>query len=207
MAFSNKTCNVSFDTYIKSLKTQKMLGEGSYGRVYQHPTIDDVVVKVFCPRVDSAYFSYLNWCLEHQDNKYVPKIYGVEIFNQRRGDNLSPEIGIVFLEKLNRITSQNYISFAKKVFEENRLRVMGYWGRHGSFNTQMGGRISYWDDALMNLSAHQWGKISKSKDIHLSQVAKFMAKNTDNITGFSNDCHTSNLMLRNGQIVFTDVIC
>jgi hypothetical protein len=70
---------------------------GFYSQVFQHPTLDNIVVKVFTNN-DQPYWRYVKWCVKHQHNPFVPQILDVVKVKCPR-----QSYGIVFLEKLKPI--------------------------------------------------------------------------------------------------------
>ena len=86
----------SFEDYIDRLEELgiECIGEGAYACVFQHPTLKNIVVKVFKTK-DVEFAKYLKFCRTHQHNPYVPKIYGHH--------RSSTEYEIVFLERLKRV--------------------------------------------------------------------------------------------------------
>lgn len=50
-----------------------LLGTGNYGTVYEHPGYN-YIIKVFMR--DTAYLTWVNYCMQHQDNPYLPKFRG-----------------------------------------------------------------------------------------------------------------------------------
>jgi hypothetical protein len=61
--------------YLARLKNRgiKTLGSGLHAEVFQHPTMSDVVVKMF-DATDRAYMYWLRTIVRNQNNKYMPKI-------------------------------------------------------------------------------------------------------------------------------------
>jgi hypothetical protein len=61
--------------YLARLKNLgiETLGRGLHAEVFQHPTMPDVVVKMF-DATDRAYMHWLRTIVRIQNNKYVPKI-------------------------------------------------------------------------------------------------------------------------------------
>lgn len=73
----------------------KSLGEGSFGKVYQHPTYNNVAVKIV--RKDPANAKWLSFCVANKGNPYLPKLYGVQSLDLEG----SKHAYAVFMEKLN----------------------------------------------------------------------------------------------------------
>ncbi len=98
---------MSIEDYASFLKKQKvkLLGFGMFASVYQHPTIPDMVAKLYDD--DEAYDRYVEWCLSNQQNPFVPKIYSVHDY---------PEFKIVFMEKLKECDQSKFELWMKSEF-------------------------------------------------------------------------------------------
>lgn len=128
---------------IERLHKIKFMQSGAYARVYQHPVYHNVVVKIF--REDDAYASYLNWCVKHQDNPFVPQIADVK--------RIRTEFTIVFLEKL-----KNSSSVARQVLCK---QIMTRCPIYGGIDMLTCGDWKYIS--------------RKVSDVALTQIAKFLA--------------------------------
>lgn len=81
-----------FNAYMLSHQF-KRIGAGSNGSVYEHPNYP-WVIKVF-RSYDKPYIYWLDWCMKHQYNPWVPKVRGKLVkFNDKiygvRLENLDP---------------------------------------------------------------------------------------------------------------------
>jgi len=89
----------------------KMLGEGAYSGVFEHPVVEDRVIKVTLSTKD-GYHRYVEWVLmmikilPSKYRKHLPKIYHTEVIKNCR---------ITILEKLSRGTA---VSGSYKLREE-----------------------------------------------------------------------------------------
>lgn len=91
-----------YEEFLES-KGVKYLGSGCYGCVYRHPTLPNVVAKMYDD--DDAYDHYVNWCMKNQKNPYVPKIYSI---------HKCEKFTIVFLERLKEISLRTYMDLETK---------------------------------------------------------------------------------------------
>lgn len=92
-----------YEEFLES-KGVENLGSGCYGCVYQHPTLPNVVAKIY--DYDDAYDHYINWCTKNQKNPYVPKIYSI---------HKCEKFTIVFLERLKEISLRTYMDWETKI--------------------------------------------------------------------------------------------
>ena len=95
----------TYKEYTKRLEKQlklQVLGQGAFGKVFQHPTMPKVAVKIV--KRDPANQKWLTFCKDHQSNPYVPKLYGV---NTLVLDD-SKSAYAVFMEKLKPITDSDH---------------------------------------------------------------------------------------------------
>ena len=106
-----KEPNMPFDDFIKASASRNIrndivellgkygfekVGEGLYGQVFINPN-HDYALKVF--RGDSGYVKWIDFCRNHQDNPYIPKIKGKII-------KITPNIFAIRMEKLEKA---NYV--------------------------------------------------------------------------------------------------
>lgn len=174
---SKRITRERIEDYHKRIKRKfKLLGDGAFARVYQHPRAD-VVVKVFDASEDSGYTTYLKWASRNQKNPYVPRIYGIEKFKNKKANE---EITVVFLEKLKPATF-NDLRDAVEASLPNGTTIDPYLD----------------DDELLLIAA-------KTNDKHLKAFIRFM--NTALSGSVEVDLHSDNFMFRPGtkQLVFTD---
>jgi hypothetical protein len=77
------------------------VGHGTYAGVFDHPSFRGrYVLKVFC---DKHYEVFLNYCIQHQGNDHLPKIYGKVLPLGQNGR-------MVRIEKLRPLTAAEYRS-------------------------------------------------------------------------------------------------
>lgn len=162
----------------------KELGAGAYATVYQHPKYKTVAVKV--SEEGNHILKYIEWALQHQDNPYVPKVYGVRRF-VNRGNN---EYFVLFLEKL-----KDY-SRLRNTTKASILR------RHvGDFMDQQD-KIEdfFWEIPTKHIITRLRKMKSPSPQVaYLLQALEFFHRRR------AYDLHDGNVMLRGKyQIVFTD---
>jgi hypothetical protein len=190
-----------FKEYISRLRIEhgiKGLGEGAYGKVFQHPEFNNVVAKVF--HNDPAYESYLRWVIKNQNNKYVPQVIEVHYFKtpettqqvkDHRGrlvkrTSMEERIGVVFMKKLERMGNREVSKIAK------------------TFAALIGGGIVEYDKGFEDFLAKDWGKLAaatQTSDPDFSALAKWLERN------HASDIHNGNVMKdENGNIIFTDPV-
>jgi hypothetical protein len=189
-----------FKEYIQRLRRDhgiKGLGEGAYGKVFQHPEFKNVVAKVF--HNDPGYESYLRWVIKNQNNKYVPQVIEVHYFeipeSTRQVKNhqgrlvrrISGEerIGVVFMKKLKPMSNREVTEIARTYAVLIGVRVES--------NT---GFEDFTFDDWKDLAA-----ATKTNDPDFSALAKWLARNQ------ASDIHNGNVMKdENGNIIFTDPV-
>jgi hypothetical protein len=174
--------------YLNRLRSSlgiKELGKGRYANVFQHPTMDDVAVKVY--HKDNSYTSYLNWCQKNQGNKYVPKILAREV-----SDSDSGKLNIVFFEKLKPSSPYDikiFVQYCLGLVDETKLTNP---------------KKDYKD--LTFFRRVVWGMLSRqTEDKDLAIFAKYFLT-VFNSVSFTPDLHNANVMLRGSQLVFVDPV-
>lgn len=154
----------------------KRLGSGLFSTVYQHPTLQNMVVKMIV-RNDPMYIEYAQKC-SRLDNPWLPKIYGIEYAKVlKRGKEIT--VAFVFLERLKRASRVEQQQAAEKI-TGNDYDWCGLYPHWDSFN---------------------WRLISAN---HKDENVKTVARLFDAID--VNDIHEENVMMREDQLVFTDPV-
>lgn len=165
----------------------EQIGKGSWGTVFQHPTMPDVVVKVFTDK-DRAFASYVEWARKNQHNKYVVRMIGAQ-----EGLKLEKKGGysILFIEKLKPLTRPIEKKFMNRLPE----RLIGLLMRlTTSPRDEL--RIRY-------LSKAHWRIIlTESQDRDLVSFSSFLLAGMN--SGFNKDLSPSNTLQRGNQVVFSD---
>jgi hypothetical protein len=188
----------SFKNYIDRLESLgvKRLGQGINSYVFQHPTLSRVAVKVFLDD-DIAYREYLEFCIKHPNNKFVPKILDTEDFarvrrssyvthdidatwDDPRGDD--PAYSIAFIERLSPVTPGAFEKF---------LQYLG---------SVSGKELR----SVSNLGLEGWQTIANSDADHdLVQFAKFLVSQLKR--GRKLDMgNRKNFMARGHEVLFVD---
>jgi len=96
---------------LKSLRI-KQLGTGYFSRVYQHPTLADVVVKMVVRR-DPKYIEFAEKC-RRTANPWLPKVFAIhhcEMLHRGRPTKVS----FVFLERLKESASKDFETALEKI--------------------------------------------------------------------------------------------
>lgn len=155
----------------------KMLGEGAFGKVYQHPTYNNVAVKIV--RKDPANAKWLRFCVAHKGNPYLPKLYGVQALDI----DDSKKAYVVFMEKLK------------------PCPVGAYWALYTHVIPGANPGNSHYALKLNINNPYVWAMFAKvAAEPNLKALALLFAK----CRLGSLDLSQSNLMLRGEQIVFVD---
>jgi hypothetical protein len=158
----------------------KELGSGMFSKVFQHPKLGDVVVKVVSNK-DRNFIRYLTWAIEHQDNPFVPKLLDIHSHGARRKDKFT----IVFMEKLKRPSHANLSAKLDKLF-----------GVDNVLDSLESARIA------TNQVVLRKALRNKELDPNLREVLKYLLDEH----GEDLDMHDGNFMLRGGQVVFIDPV-
>ena len=120
----------------------KILGEGSYSGVFEHPVVKDKVIKVTLSTKD-GYHRYIEWVLmmvkilSPKYRKHLPKIYHTETIKNCR---------ITVLERLSMNTPGDSSVIVEEFLEYNALvEILNKAGRQLNLNNdfQTGGNILY----------------------------------------------------------------
>lgn len=173
----------------------KRLGRGSNAEVFQHPKYKDIVVKVYQKTDRDKGEYWLKWCMKHQSNPYVPRLYKIgklknlEIDEEDEGYVLSHHIA--FMEKLQKATKSEIDKMFKTGGALGSVVRFHKWG---------------WDFADEFMEEPDWSPIT---DPHLLEVLKVIySKSIGEDDWESVDMIVSNFMKRpNGRVVFTDPLC
>ena len=97
----------TYKEYVSRLHKLKLptLGEGAFGKVFQHPEFSNVAVKVV--RSDDAYLRLAKFAMENPGNRWLPKVAS---FRHVDFDD-STDGYVVFTEKLEPIGFSEFNSF------------------------------------------------------------------------------------------------
>lgn len=173
--------NETLPAYVARLAKQhslKTLGAGMFAKVFQHPTLEDVVVKVVSNH-DRNYLQYLRWALVRQHNPYVPQLY--DFYTCGRGKK---KFSIVFMEKLKAAPYCRLLPKLDRLFNER-------------------GAIDLLDPDRPGVVRQLLRRtIKRTEDDNLREVCKYVLEKH----GRNTDMHHGNFMLRGPQVVFTDPV-
>lgn len=203
------------EDYTKRLKKQgaRIIGEGLYATVYQHPTHPNVVVKVFEPKYGKNYLGYVRACqTSFKNNPWVPKFYGkVETRTVRDREGNDRKVCFVFMEKLAPSTKEacellvRVLNGTDKKHENPKLKsvesIFQGWAKWYRWKPRFSTGSSVLVDRL-------WWKIvsetvASSFDDTLRKlvpIAEFFSQDTNL------DIDIENIMMRGAQWVFTDPV-
>lgn len=158
---------------------------GFYSQVFQHPTLDNVVVKVFTNN-DQPYWRYVKWCVKHQHNPFVPQILDVVKVKCPR-----QSYGIVFLEKLKPIRKASQLVKLLALSLNASHREVEQLNKH--FESQSMLRLYSLIDRVVRKGKSNSDFAQVWLQIERQGSSKF-------------DLHHGNAMLRGRQLVITDPV-
>lgn len=170
--------------YLRTVKQiARLLGEGLYADVFQHPVYNNVVVKIF-DGYDLKYLRYLNeFVIPNQNNKYVPKVVtGTDGRIVYRFRLKHKSINIVFIKKYDSIQKHRgefprYMDQLVKLADGpvwNRKLTM--WNKNGILfpiiNSFAGSaKLAKEDPDMYNLARYLVTKFKQySFDIHIYNI-------------------------------------
>lgn len=116
MKITTHKTNQDLDDYLDYLGTRRIkeLGNGYFSTVFQHPTREDVAVKVVAG--DTQYLRFLRFASKYPKNPYLPKIYSVT-----KHVSSGSSYYIVMMEKLRKLPYQKYRKWRVKLKTGNTL--------------------------------------------------------------------------------------
>jgi len=153
------------------------IGDGGFGRVFQHPEFSNVAVKVV--RSDTQYLRFARFARRHPANPYLPKI--ADIVSVHFDD--SKDGFIVFTERLRPAPAKLWLQF-----QEFLPKSTWPW--------------SLAPNSVKRLSSAGWQWLAaEAQDTNVREFATFAFKNMARL-----DLSQSNLMARGSQLVFTDPV-
>lgn len=175
----------TLDEYVQRLEKQGIssLGKGGFAKVFQHPTMPNVAVKLLVER-DPGYERYLQFCeTKGKGNPYCPKILQVVKADKIFDDPWDPNMVVVFMEKLAPISQHEFNTFHQYVSYLADIPITH-------------------DNNLCD--PETWHLLSKQKDdVPLAKLAKALyVMYTSDQEDF--DLHKANIMKRGQQLVITD---
>lgn len=156
----------------------KKLGSGAYAHVFQHPAFRNVVAKVFTNK-DATHRKYLTWCMQNQNNKYVPQIISMVPVKSETDDKYN----IVFMQKMSKVSSNRFGNWLGDYFGEDA-------------------EDAYEDEDWEEIYRLMNNGIRFSKDADLKSIWAHIKSYGANRF----DLHADNVMLRGQQIVFSDPV-
>jgi hypothetical protein len=192
MAITNRPETAeTYKDYIEILKRKyklRVLGDGAFGTVFQHPTLKNVAVKVYRQVKWMSATKWLEWCKKHPENPYVPKIYKVDSLQIEQEGYQRYLHNVVFMEKLSRVSS----TFVDEVLQKTGAST------HVLYKTVDEGRLVYefYSDSRKN--------VRTLKDKKLAEVLLAIDQFGDQSDG--TDLRYSNFLRRDQQLVFVDPV-
>jgi hypothetical protein len=192
-----------FERLTKSLNISK-LGSGTYATVFSHPLYHNVAVKYV--ENDPKYMKFIRFCLDHQDNPWLPKIIHIqkvkmddEIYDTRKKWDriLERKAYIIFFQKLRKATFLEIASALDDMLSDIP---------DSKFEVDRGfERERFYYRYFSRLEPEDWKMIAKlSKQPAVKQVAQLM------VSLGAVDFHNENVMMRDeggrSQLVFTDPV-
>ena len=170
----------TFPAYVARLSAYglRSVGHGMFSKVFQHPTLQNVVIKVVSNR-DYNYLRFLKWAAKQPHNPYVPTIYATITCGPAR-----KRFTIVFMEKLKSLGYGRANRLLDELFREKGVIDL--------LDPESPGQVR----KLLRRT------IRSSNDENLQEVCKYVLKHH----GGNTDMHYGNFMLRGRQLVFTDPV-
>lgn len=179
----------------------KSLGGGLFAKVYGHDTGD--VYKFWVK--DDAYEKYIDYCLKHQDNPFLPK-FKSKIKNLttffKRPSSFPDKIRYIKMEALKPVehTSNQMVPGTDTTYRALINMLLEIIDFNGTFDTvkQMIERMMRKHKVVADSYILLNKKIGFVEDLFdvLSDLTKHVGK--------INDLHEGNIMLRGDQLVLTD---
>lgn len=167
---------------------QKRLGVGAFAEVYQHPKYRTVAVKV--SEENKRILRYIEYALKHQDNPYIPRIYGIRRFTSKRDRLGTDKYFVLFLEKL-----KNY-------------EGLGLRAKRNLLQQHVGEYVNDYDVEIEDFffENRSWEIIRSVRKMPQTKQTKYLL---DLLNFFrvshASDVHDGNIMIRGkDQLVFTD---
>lgn len=169
-------------------------GHGQSAIAFKHPTMPNVVVKVFTDK-DLGYSYYLKWVTKNQNNPYAPKLHESPEYSKKRNLEFAPNLGedhaysIVFLEKLERSDPADRADFFQKITPW--LIAAGYDRGERGF------------DSFPRIGIQGWRILTKAPDSDIAALAKCFVRGKSQRL-YLDLGNSFNIMQRGRQLVFTD---
>jgi hypothetical protein len=189
----------SLEDYLKRLVTKekiKKLGGGAFSQVFQHPQFHNVVTKVYSGK-DKLFAKYVQWCLQHQNNPYVPEIIEqVEYQNPDPGAKIKT-YHIVFMQKMTPIKTE-------KVYTAAFVKALGLDASDDDEEEiidQLADGIDTADMYVITSAVKQAFKLGKGDKYFVEMWKHILSYGVNNL-----DLHKGNVMLRGKQLVFSDPV-
>ena len=169
----------------------RALGSGSFGTVWDNPNLP-YVLKVFTDQ-DRAYIDWINTARQHSDNPHMPH------FVSPRAMRIVPGVMAVRMEKLTRINQEAYNLIRPiNALVENSIRTKllpSEIVKHLIDNRDPGAAEPAPD--TFYAYAQKYLDLVPALDI----ICQFIKK-----SGYRNDLHDENIMMRGDTMVFTDPV-
>lgn len=189
----------TFKDYIERLKSMGLnpVGNGLNSVVFEHPTMPHVAVKIFMDD-DLGYREYLEFCLSHPRNKYVPRIFETDDFSsERRTKYFTKELHANWnvSRSVNEPYSIAFIEMLKPVTVEAMEAMINRLANIAGLDEI---------NSLAKLGPTGWATIAEDEhDKDLQEFAKFLVSQVK--VGHKLDMgNRKNFCLRGDQFVFID---
>jgi len=188
----------SFKDYIERLKSMGLnpVGNGLNSVVFEHPTMSHVAVKIFMDD-DLGYREYLEFCIKHPHNKYLPRVFETDDFSsERRTKYFTKELHANWnvTRSANEPYSIAFIEMLKPVTPEAMDAMFDRLGAMADMEI----------NSLAKLGPNGWAKIAEDdRDEDLQEFAKYLVSQVK--SGHKLDMgNRKNFCLRGSQFVFID---
>lgn len=181
-------------TRLVSREGIKRLGGGAFSQVFQHPQFHNVVAKVYSGK-DTLFAKYVQWCLKHQNNPYVPKIIEEVVYHDPDPKAKIKSYRIVFMQKMMKI--KTWAAFVAAF-----ALALGLDATNNDEKEIIDELMADKYDMFILITAVKRAFELGKGDKHFVEVWKhILSYGVWNI-----DLHQGNIMLRGKQLVFTDPV-
>lgn len=181
----------------------ELIGTGHYGMVFKCPKWN-YVVKIF--EKDNGYLEFVDYCLQHQDNKHLPKFVKKPIrlhkFHTRPKEQTDPYFYMVRMEELEHCTDEKNLDMILFLSDNYDNLVLMSKNRQQKYMIYF-----YKNDKLLHKNVTFDEVIRMFPDTDIEHIVITFADVITAISWHINDLHMDNIMAReDGTLVITDPI-
>jgi len=191
----------SLEDYLKRLVTKekiKKLGGGAFSQVFQHPQFHNVVTKVYSGK-DKLFAKYVTWCLQHQNNPYVPKIIEQVEYQNPDPTAAIKAYNIVFMQKMTPV--RDHKQFSDLLLKALELDLETLDDDEVECSEQLEYAARNYDMHMLVSAVRQAFRLGHGDKAFVEVWKHILSYGIDSI-----DLHPGNVMLRGSQLVFSDPV-